>query len=336
MKAAVMRGLSPDLTGPLLSIEEVPDPEITEPDQVVVRVAAAGVCRTDLHLLTGEMEAPLPHIPGHENAGYVHRTGEGVTGLRAGEAVVCYPFQSDGLSRAERRGTDSRAPHRITPGLDAPGGYAEYLLCRERSLLPLPAGTDPAPYAPLTDAGLAAYRACTRPDLRPGDTAVVIGAGGLGHLAVQILKAVTPARVVAVDPRPAARELARECGADATAAPEDLADAMADKAAAVLDFVGSDDTMAAGLGALRFGGHFLAVGVGGSFTLSAIDLVASEYRIEGVYVGTYPELLEVTALSQAGLVVPRTVSYPLSEADRALVDLANGKITGRALLIPGA
>lgn len=334
MKAAVMRSLSPDLTGPLLQIEEVPDPEITEPNQVVVRVAAAGVCRTDLHLLTGEMEAPLPHILGHENAGYVHRTGEAVTSVREGEAVVCYPFQSDGLSRAERRGTDSRAPHRITPGLDAPGGYAEYLLCRERSLLPLPAGTDPTAYAPLTDAGLAAYRACARPDLRPGDAAVVIGAGGLGHLAVQILKAVSPARVVAVDPRHSARELARECGADATAAPGEQADALPEGAAAVLDFVGSDDTIAAGLGMLRSGGHFLAVGVGGSLTLSAVDLITSEYRIEGIYVGSYPELLEVTALAQAGLVVPRIVTYPLAEADRALTDLADGEITGRAVLIP--
>lgn len=335
MKAAVMRGVSPDLVGPLLRIEDVPDPEITEPDQVVVRVAAAGVCRTDLHVLTGEMEAPLPHILGHENAGYVHRTGEAVTSVREGEAVICYPFQSDGLSRAERRGTDSRAPHRITPGLDAPGGYAEYLLCRERSLLPLPAGTDPTAYAPLTDAGLAAYRACARPDLRPGDAAVVIGAGGLGHLAVQILKAVSPARVVAVDPRPSARELALECGADAAATPGEAAGALPDGgAAAVLDFVGSDDTIAAGLGMLRSGGHFLAVGVGGSLTLSAADLITSEYRIEGIYVGSYPELLEVTALAQAGRVVPRIVAYPLAEADRALTDLANGEITGRAVLIP--
>lgn len=334
MKAAVMRNLSPDLTGPLLQIEEVPDPEITEPDQVVVRVAAAGVCRTDLHLLTGEMEAPLPHILGHENAGYVHRTGEAVTSVREGEAVVCYPFQSDGLSRAERRGTDSRAPHRITPGLDSPGGYAEFLLCRERSLLPLPAGTDPTAYAPLTDAGLAAYRACARPDLRPGDTAVVIGAGGLGHLAVQVLKAVSPARVVAVDPRPSARELALECGADAAVAPGEMDGALPEKAAAVLDFVGSDDAIAAGLGMLRSGGHFLAVGVGGSLTLSVADLITSEYRIEGIYVGSYPELLEVTALAQAGLVVPRITCYPLAEADRALTDLADGEITGRAVLVP--
>lgn len=334
MKAAVMRGLSPDLSGPLLQMEEVPDPVITETDHVVVRIAGAGVCRTDLHLLTGEMKVPLPHILGHENAGYVHRTGPGVTAVREGDPVVCYPFQSDGLSQAERRGIDSRAPHRMTPGLDAPGGYAEYLLCRERSLIPLPAGTDPAAYAPLTDAGLAAYRACARARLAPGDAAVVIGAGGLGHLAVQILRAVGPARVVAVDPRPEARELALQCGAEAAVAPGELAGALPEPAAAALDFVGSDDSIASGLAALRPGGHYLAVGVGGGLTLSAADLVTSEYRIEGVYVGTYPELLEVTALALAGRVIPRIASYPLREADRALLDLAQGRIAGRAVLVP--
>ena len=178
-------------------------------------MAGAGVCRTELHILAGETLVELPHVLGHENAGFVEAVGSEVATVKAGDPVLCYPFISDGLSDPERDGLDQWAPDRVTPGINAPGGFATHLLSHERAMVKLPGGVDPTDLAPLTDAGLAAYRACAKLDLRPGDTVVVFGAGGLGHLAIQILAAISPARVVATDVRADALALAEECGAAA-------------------------------------------------------------------------------------------------------------------------
>ncbi|NBP51775.1 MAG: NAD(P)-dependent alcohol dehydrogenase, partial [Actinobacteria bacterium] len=207
MRAMVMRSVAQGLDGSPLVLEEREAPRATGPFDVVVRIAAAGVCRTDLHLLTGEMDAPLPLILGHENAGFVHDVGPAVTTVAVGDPVICFPFVSDGLSVQERAGLDTDAPGRTTPGITVDGGYAEFMLSNERSMLKVPAGSDLAQLATLTDAGLAAYRACKKAAalVRPGDTVVVLGVGGLGHIAVQAVRAISPGRVVAVDTNPAAR-----------------------------------------------------------------------------------------------------------------------------------
>ena len=167
---------APLLPEPLL-LDEVSTPRAVGPFDVVVRVAAAGVCRTDLHLLTGEMAAPLPLVLGHENAGWVHEVGAEVTSVSVGDPVICFPFISGGLSAAERAGLDTHAPDRSTPGITVDGCYAEFLLTNERAMLKVDAGADLAQLCTLTDAGLAAYRACKRAAalLRPGDRAVVLG-----------------------------------------------------------------------------------------------------------------------------------------------------------------
>ncbi len=334
----VMRAISSPLPSAPLTLEDVPTPHAAGPFDVVVKVAAAGVCRTDLHLLTGELPHPIPLVLGHENAGWVHEVGSEVTRVAVGDAVICYPFVSDGLSAPERSGLDTCAPTRLTPGISVDGGYAEYLLTNERSMLPVPPDADLAALAVLTDAGLAAYRACKRAasKLRPGDTAVIIGAGGLGHLAVQIVRALSPARIIAVDTNPAARELAVACGADLAVDPEALRQALPAGAHVVLDFVGVDATAAGGIAALDFGGTYIAVGVGGAVTLPLTELVEGEKHIEGVYVGTYTDLLEVTALALAGRVTPHVVRYPLEAANDALHDLAAGRVLGRAVLTPAA
>ena len=335
MKAAVMRRLAPDLAGELVDIAELPMPEPVGPHDVVVRIAGAGVCRTELHILQGEIPVDLPHVLGHENSGFVEAVGAEVKTVRVGDPVLCYPFISGGLSGPKRDGLDQWAPDRITPGIDAPGGFATHLLSHERAMIRLPEGTDPTDLAPLTDAGLAAYRACAKLDLRPGDTVVVLGVGGLGHLAIQILAGMSPATVVAVDIRPEARYLAAECGADASLRPGELSSYLGDgHPAAVLDFVGSDETAASGLGLLGFGGHYVAVGVGGRIKVPILDLVGSETKIEGVYVGSYRELVEVTDLALSGKVTPRVTRYVLDQANQALSDLAAGRITGRAVLTP--
>ena len=335
MKAAIMRRLAPDLAGELVEITELPMPEPVGTNDVMVRVTGAGVCRTELHILQGEIPVELPHVLGHENAGFVEAVGAGVESVQVGDPVLCYPFISSGLSGPERDGLDQWAPDRITPGIDAPGGFATHLLSHERAMVKLPEGTDPTDLAPLTDAGLAAYRACTKPDLHPGDTVVVFGSGGLGHLAIQILAAKSPVRIVAVDIRSEARELAAECGADVAVSPGELSSILgADHPVAVLDFVGSDRTAATGLALLGFGGHYVVVGVGGDVKVPIFDLVGSEKKIEGVYVGSYRELVELTELALAGRVVPRVTSYPLAQASHALTDLAAGRIIGRAVLTP--
>ena len=331
-----MRSISSPLKESPLTLEELPTPRATGPFDVVVRVAAAGVCRTDLHLLTGELPHPLPLVLGHENAGWVHEVGSEVTSVEIGDAVLCYPFVNSGLSTPERAGLDSGAPNRRTPGITVDGGYAEFLMTNERSMLPLPRDADLASLAILTDAGLAAYRACKRAAsmLKPGDTATVIGIGGLGHLAVQILRALSPARVVAVDPNPAARKLGLGSGAHAVISPDDFAHQPPGTARAVLDFVGLDDTSANGIRALEFGGTYFAIGVGGTVSLPLAELVEDEKTICGVYVGTYTDLLEVTELAVAGLVRPHIVRYPLEAANDALHDLQAGRVLGRAVLEP--
>ena len=319
-----------------LTLMDVPAPRVEGPLDVVVRIAAAGVCRTDLHLLTGQMVSQLPLILGHENAGWVHEIGSQVTSVAVGDSVLCYPFVAKGLSVPERSGLDTEAPDRQTPGITVDGGYAEYLRTNERSMVVVPAHADLASLTTLTDAGLAAYRACKRAAtlLRPGDTAVVIGIGGLGHLAVQILKALSPARVIAVDTKPEALDLAMECGAHEAVAPIDLKRVLDGGARAVLDLVGADTTSNLGISTLEFGGTYLAIGIGGSVTLPLADLVEGEKHIEGVFVGTYTDLLEVTELTMSGQVSPRIVRYPLEAANDALNALANGRLLGRAVLEP--
>lgn len=311
----------------------IPDPH--GPFDVVVQVAAAGVCRTDLHLIDGTMTTEFPRVLGHESAGTVHAVGTQVTSVRPGDRVVCYPFVSSGHSSAERAGFDTAAPDRRTPGITADGGFADYLLTHERSMLKVPADADLTAVAPLTDAGLAAYRACARatPLLTPGTSVLVVGAGGLGHLAVQILRALTPARIVVVDPSDHARELATECGADVTLTPAGVAE-LAGSIDVAIDFVGTDATAALAIAAIRFGGAFFVVGVGGRLSLPLDRLVEGEMRIEGVFVGTYTDLEAVTRLTLDGHVRPRVVTYPLEAANEALRDLAAGRVVGRAVLVP--
>ncbi len=336
MRAMVMTEVPDGVSRQALSLQQRPQPEPQGPFDVVVRVAAAGVCRSDLHILMGELPATVPHVLGHENSGWVHAVGPMVSAVQVGEPVLCYPFVSDGLSPPERRGIDSAAPARRTPGIDCDGGYADYLLVTERSLIPLPGDADLAAMATLSDAGLAAYRACRKAAavLGPGSLAVVVGVGGLGHLAVQILRALCPARILAVDTREEARKLAVACGAHDACSPSDL-DAVAGATAdAVIDFVGSDESASSALAGLGFGGSYFAVGVGGTLSTPILQLVANETRIEGVYVGTYPELVELTQLALSGEVRPVVVPYALGDADQALRDLAGGSIVGRAVLVP--
>ena len=214
-----------------LELVERPEPEPTGPRSVVVRVGGAGVCATDLHAIDGLMEPAgltVPVVLGHENAGWVHAVGDDVTTTAVGDAVLLYPAWSCGLCVPCRRGQDVFCVRHEFTGLTRDGGFADYVLADERSIVPLPDGVEPAAVAPHADAGITAYHAVKKlvPRLEPGSTAAVIGVGGVGHVGLQLVRVLGASRVVAIDTDERRRRLARELGADEVLGEQaDVADA---------------------------------------------------------------------------------------------------------------
>src|SRR6202035_4625370 len=203
-------------------IDEVPEPKVTGPLDVIVKIGGAGVCRTDLHIIEGQWDAamhtPLPYILGHENAGWVHEVGAAVTNVAVGDTVILHPLVTCGLCHACRAGDDMHCENSTFPGLSRDGGMAEYLLTSARSCIKLNPSTRPQDVAALADAGITAYHAVRKamPLLYPGTTCVVIGAGGLGHIGIQCLATLTATTIVVVDANPDALKLAEQLGAHHT------------------------------------------------------------------------------------------------------------------------
>src|SRR5437763_14433882 len=205
-----------------LNLDEIDEPRALGPLDVVVRIGAAGLCRTDLHIQEGQWaeksQVTLPYTPGHENAGWVHETGSAVTNVQVGDTVIVHPFISCGLCPPCRRGDDMHCLNGSFPGIDRDGGFADFLLTSARSVVKLDPSLEPKEIAALADAGLTAIHAIKKaiPVLSAGPRAVVIGAGGLGHIGIQFLKASTATEIIVVDPSEPALALARELGADHT------------------------------------------------------------------------------------------------------------------------
>lgn len=347
MKAAVLHEYDESLSrDEFVRYEDVATPDIRNPGDVIVRIGGAGVCRTDLHIVEGiwrsKVDVALPYIMGHENAGWVEAVGRSVESVKVGDAVICHPLVTSGHCLACRRGDDMHATESSFPGINANGGYAEYLATGERSLIRLPSTLAPKDVAPYTDAGLTAYRAAKKASrhLLPGQFAAVIGAGGLGHIGIQVLAALCAAEIIVVDRSETALALAKECGAHHTVQGGDdtvqrvLELTGGNGAEAVIDFVGEGNAIAQGLAMTRNAGYYYIVGYGGKIDIPTIDMITSEKTIVGNLVGTYPELVELMALADRGLVHLATKEYRLSEANQALHDLHHGKIKGRAVLIP--
>lgn len=287
---------------------EVPDP-VPGPGQVVVRVGGAGACHSDLHLMrdfAGGLPWEPPFVLGHENAGWVHEVGAGVTGVEPGTAVAVYGPWGCGACERCRLGAETYCENPAGApvpfgggGLGLDGGMAEFMLVPDaRFLVPLPDGLDPVAAAPLTDAALTPYHAIRRswPKLPPGSTAVVIGAGGLGHLAVQILKATTAARVVVVDTREQARTNALRHGAEQAVAPGDgaaaeIRDATGGRGAdVIIDCVGAQETLALAAAVVRTLGDITIVGIGGGALPVMFGSPPYEVSVQSTYWGTRPEL----------------------------------------------
>ncbi len=324
-----------------LELVERPRPEVSQPNDVVVRIGGAGVCATDLHALEGLMEpagVTLPRVLGHENAGWVEEVGDGVSTVARGDAVLVYPPWSCGLCVACRRGNDMHCDRHEFTGLSVDGGFAEHVLVRERSLLRLPDGVEPAAVAPHADAGLTAYHAVRRLAhlAVPGSTAVVLGVGGVGHIALQLVRELGAGSVIAVDTDERRRRLAAELGAD-----EVVGDAGAVReltggrgADLVFDFVGTDRTHADSAAMLARGGTYSVIGYGGTIAIPSPALVVNEQSVVGNLVGSWIDLWELLQLHAAGRVTLKTEMHPLDEVNDVLGKLRDGEITGRAVLVP--
>ncbi|GHF93951.1 MULTISPECIES: NAD(P)-dependent alcohol dehydrogenase [Amycolatopsis] len=329
-----------------LEAREVDEPKITGPLDVVVRVGAAGVCRTDLHILEGQWAeksgVTLPYTIGHENAGWVHAVGDAVTNVAVGDKVILHPLMTCGLCRACRLGDDVHCENSKFPGIDTAGGYAEYLLTSARSCVKLDDSLEPADVAALADAGLTAQHAVAKAAavLRPGDVCVMIGAGGLGHIGVQCLKAMSAATLVVVDRNPAALKLAEQIGADVTVVADGShVDTVLELtgghgAEAVIDFVGEGGSTTEGVRMLRRAGNYYVVGYGENIDVPTIDIISTEINIVGNLVGSYTDLQDLMVLAAQGKVKLHTAQYRLEQFQQAIDDLSAGKVRGRAILIP--
>jgi propanol-preferring alcohol dehydrogenase len=312
---------------------EIPEPT-PGPGEVVIKVGGAGACHSDLHILY-ELDVSavwgLPMTLGHETAGWVHSMGSGVEGLSEGDPVAVYGAWGCGLCP------------RCAVGLGLNGGMADYLLVpHQRHLVALPDGLEPATAAPLTDAGLTPYHAIRRswPKLTPDATCVMIGAGGLGHVGVQIARATTAAQVIAVDVKPEALELARKVGAHHAVRSDDSATAVIREltngrgADVVIDFVGATATLELARSVIRNMGDLTLVGIGGGEVPLSFFSQPYAVSIATTYWGSRPELVELLALAATGQVGTERALYSLDDGVRAYRDLHDGTLTGRAVVIP--
>jgi NAD+-dependent secondary alcohol dehydrogenase Adh1 len=326
-------------------VDDIPEPKISGPLDVIVKIGGAGVCRTDLHIIEGQweqaMNPALPYVLGHENAGWVAEIGSAVTNVAVGDTVILHPTPTCGLCHACRAGNDMHCENSSFPGLSHDGGMAEYLLTSARCCVKLDPSTQPKDVAALADAGITAYHAVRKalPLLYPGTSAVVIGAGGLGHIGIQCVAALTAADLIVVDRNSDALKLAQQLGAAHTvvadgshvAAVQDLTKGGAH---VVFDFVAEQGAENEGWAMTRRAGSYYVIGYGGELHIPTLDVIGTERNVIGNIVGTYNDLAELMVLAQAGKVTLHTRTYPLAQAPEALADLDAGRVRGRAILVP--
>lgn len=334
-----------------VKLVDVPDPKITGPFDVIVKIAGAGVCRTDIHIVQAVWQQALgdpklPYTIGHENAGFIEEVGSAVTDLAKGDPVILHPLITCGLCYPCRTAYDMACEHGVFPGLDGTdGGWAEYLKTSVRNVIKLAPGTDPVPLAPFADAGITAYHAVKKavPYIHPGSKVVVVGVGGLGHFGVQLLKVMSTGTVIALDSNRDRLDFAQEIGADEVAYAGDdggvgeilrLTDGRG--ADVILDFVAENNTPQYALKYLRpaRGGTYIVIGYGGVVAPTTLDMIANEINVIGSIVGTYAELTELMELNQQGRVHITSTTFPLKEYAHALDELDAGHVRGRGVLVP--
>lgn len=327
-------------------VADIPVPE-PGPGEVLVKVAGAGLCHSDCMIRHGGTYRTdgLPFTLGHESAGTVAAVAQGVRSLSTGQPVVVHAEYGCGACATCVAGDERYCPV-IKPaggaGLGFDGGMAEYIVAPARTVVALPDGIDPVDAGPLDDAGLTPYHAIrtSMAWLEPGSVTTVIGAGGLGHLAVQILRAVSSTRIVVVEPNPQRRQFAVDLGADEALDPADDAAARIkamgrDGASLVLDLVGADDTLALAVGAAARQGKVVCVGAAlGSVPFGLIH-VPWECTLVNTYSGEAWELAQLLQLVAAGKVHVTASHITLDDVPGALDTLDKGEHgTGRLIALP--
>lgn len=328
------------------SVDDVPEPTIEGPLDVIVEIGGAGLCRTDLHIVEGQWAeksgVQLPYVIGHENAGWVREVGSAVSNVAPGDGVILHPLATCGLCRQCRAGDDVHCSNSKFPGIDSNGGMAELLHTNARSVVKLDPTLQPADVAALADAGLTAYHAVRKavPLLYPGTKVLVIGAGGLGHIGVQCLVAMCAAEIIVLDKSKEALKLCEGYGAHHTV----LADGKHNQtildltngegAHVVMDYVGERGTEHEGWELTRRAGSYYSIGYGGAVNIPTIDIISTERNVIGNLVGSYNDLDELMTLAAQGKVKLHTKTYPLDAVNDAMDDLDGGRLQGRGILVP--
>ena len=331
-------------------VRDVPQPD-PGPGEVLLKVGGAGMCHSDLHLIHDFEAGMVPFEPpftlGHENAGWVEALGAGVSGLEVGQPVALYGPTGCGRCHRCVQGMQNYCERQaeltsMAAGLGEDGGMAPYMLVRDSHRLLALGDLDPVQAAPLTDAGLTPYHAIKRSLglLVPGSTAVVIGVGGLGYMGVQILDALTPATVIAVDTRRSALDMAASSGALHTLVPgestaAEITELTRGKGAdVVLDFVGNETTMQLAVASGRQLGHITIVGIGGGTYPFGFFSAPYEASLATTYWGSISELMEVLDLAERGLIRAEVERVSLADAPETYQRLARGEVNGRAVVVP--
>jgi len=353
------------ITGPNepLQMVEIESPKPNE-NQVVIKVKSVGVCHSDLHLWEGGYDlgdgkfmkvtdrgVKYPVTPGHEIVGTVMEIGEGVTGFSQGDFVLVYPWQGCGECPGCKSKNENLCDAPRSIGIFQDGGYADAVLIPHYKYLAKIEGVDPDAATSLACSGLTAYTAVKKANTNSPEFLVIIGAGGLGLMGIQIAKAITKAKTICVDLDDKRLETAKELGADfiinsnvigsvtagsGNAAQKIMSLCNNKGADSVIDFVNAPNTAKMGLAVLRKRGNLILVGLfGGSLDISLVTIPLKAITIQGAYTGNYNDMLELIELAKKGIIKPViSKRYSLDEANTALEDLKQRKIIGRAVINP--
>lgn len=324
--------------------------------QVLIKVQSAGVCHSDIHLWEGGYDGPAgsfmkttdrgvkyPLTPGHEVAGVIESMGEEVEGFTKNEKVLVFPWIGEGLCPACRIGEENLCDKPRSIGVYHDGGYAEYLLVPSYKYLIKLGDMDTDTSATLSCAALTAYGAVKNTHLRPADNVVIVGAGGLGLMAIQLAKAVTGARIISMDIDDEKLKVAKQNGADFTinSRNQDVTKSIMELTDnlgvdAIIDFVNASKTVETDMQILRRRARIVLVGLfGGALQLNLVTMPTRAYKIIGSYTGSLTDMIELVSLAKRGIIKPVVSNkFNLDQATEALTMLKEGKIVGRGIINP--
>jgi alcohol dehydrogenase, propanol-preferring len=339
-----------------LQIQENKTPK-PKGSQVLVKVQSSGVCHSDIHLWEGGYEGPqgqflkttdrgvkYPLTPGHEIAGVMDSLGEQTEGFTKNEKVLVYPWIGEGLCPACRIGEENLCDKPRSLGIYNDGGYADYVLVPSyKYLVKLGDELDTDTSAPLSCSALTAYGAVKNANLTPNDNVVIVGTGGLGLMAIQLAKAITGSRIIALDRDEDKLKAAKENGADdiINSKKEDAVKVVMELtkkmgADAVIDFVNASSTVEVDMNLLRRRAKLVLVGLfGGELKLNLISMPTRSYKLIGSYTGSMSDLIELVSLAKRDIIKPVISNrFKLDEATKALRMLKDGEILGRGVINP--